>query len=65
MLIALVDPRYNRVCQVVENGKEFPVAPPLFWEDCPDDVVADKFEYDEKGKNKAEKFKAKIREEEK
>ena len=33
-----------RVCEVEES--DFPVAPPLFWTDCADDVVADKFYYD-------------------
>lgn len=33
-----------RVCEVEEV--EFDVAPPLFWVDCADDVVADQFYYD-------------------
>ena len=32
-----------RVAQV--NDVEFPVAPPLFWTDCPDDCVADLWYY--------------------
>jgi len=34
-----------RVAEVVANGSEFPIAPPLFWDDCADDVVADKWYY--------------------
>jgi len=33
-----------RVCEVQET--DFPVADPLFWVDCADDVVADQFYYD-------------------
>lgn len=33
-----------RVAEVTDN--EFPVAPPLFWEPCEDNVVADKWYYD-------------------
>lgn len=33
-----------RVCQVQEQS--FEIAPPLFWVDCADDVVADMFWYD-------------------
>ena len=35
----------QRVCQVEQE--EFPVAPPLFWFECADDVVADQFYFDE------------------
>lgn len=35
-----------RVAEVVANGSEFPVTPPLFWTDCADDVVADRWYYD-------------------
>jgi len=28
---ALIDPRTKRVCMVVVDGAEFPVAPPLVW----------------------------------
>jgi len=35
----------SRVAQVEET--EFPVAPPLFWIDCPDDCAADKWYYSE------------------
>lgn len=37
-------PNSARVCEVVDV--EFPVAEPLFWVDCADDVVADQFYYD-------------------
>jgi hypothetical protein len=30
-----------RIAQVVIEGKTFPVADPLYWIDCNDDVVAD------------------------
>jgi len=34
-----------RVAEVVANGAEFPITPPLFWTDCADDVVADQWYY--------------------
>jgi hypothetical protein len=34
-----------RVAQVEESGKEFPVAKPYFWVDCPDNIIANKFYY--------------------
>ena len=34
----------QRVAHVSENS--FDIAPPLFWVDCADDVVADHFYYD-------------------
>lgn len=34
-----------RVCEVVPQGAGFPVAPPLFWVACADDVVADQWYY--------------------
>lgn len=34
---ALIDPRFDRVCQIEEN--DFPVAEPLFWTECPDDIT--------------------------
>lgn len=33
----------QRIAQVSEA--EFPVAPPLFWTDCPDDCAADSWYY--------------------
>lgn len=33
----------ERVAQVVDNGETFPVAEPLYWLDCEDDVVADQW----------------------
>jgi hypothetical protein len=33
----------ERVAQVVNNGETFPVADPLYWKDCVDDVVADEW----------------------
>ncbi len=33
----------QRIAQV--NDVEFPVAPPLFWTDCPDDCAADLWYY--------------------
>lgn len=54
-LISPLEPVYNydnppqrvgdRVAQV-ENA-EFPVAPPLFWVDCQDDILADEFYWNE------------------
>jgi hypothetical protein len=37
-------PNSDRVAEVQET--DFPVSPPLFWVDCEDDVVADKWYYD-------------------
>lgn len=34
-----------RVAQVASEGGTFPVAPPLFWTGCGDDVVADQWYY--------------------
>lgn len=34
-MLALIDPRFNRVCQIEEES--FPVADPLFWVECPVD----------------------------
>lgn len=39
-----VIPNAERVCEVMEN--EFEVAPPLFWVDCSNDVIADEYYYD-------------------
>lgn len=33
----------ERVAQVVNDGETFPVADPLYWKDCADDVVADEW----------------------
>jgi hypothetical protein len=33
----------QRIAQVIDT--EFPIAPPLFWVDCPDDCVADVWYY--------------------
>ncbi len=30
----------DQVAQVVADGQEFPVAPPLIWLECPDDCIA-------------------------
>jgi hypothetical protein len=35
-----------RVCQVEQDSQVFPVAEPLFWVDCSDNVIADCFYYD-------------------
>jgi hypothetical protein len=35
----------ERVAQVEPDDKIFPVANPLFWMDCADNVVADQFYY--------------------
>lgn len=38
---------YPNSCRVAQvTSSEFEVAPPLFWVDCNDDVIADKFYYD-------------------
>ena len=37
----------SRIAQVAQES--FDVAPPLFWVDCVDDVVADQFYYSENG----------------
>lgn len=36
---ALIDPRENRVAQLVEDENEFAVAAPLFWTDAPAGVT--------------------------
>jgi hypothetical protein len=41
-MIALIDPRFNRVCETAQA--EFPVAEPLFWTPCQDDCIPD-FDY--------------------
>jgi hypothetical protein len=38
---------YPNSCRVAEvEQAEFEVAPPLFWVDCADDIVADQFYFD-------------------
>jgi hypothetical protein len=38
---------YANSCRVAEIcDAEFEIAPPLFWVDCADDVIADQFYYD-------------------
>ena len=39
-------PNSCRLCQVEPDDQIFPVADPLFWTDCADDVVADMWYYD-------------------
>lgn len=41
-MIALIDPRFNRVCEI--KLVEFPVAEPLFWVNCQEDCIPD-FDY--------------------
>ena len=41
-----VIPNSARVAQVVDVGGSFPIAPPFFWVECNDDVVADQWYYD-------------------
>ena len=37
---ALISPNENnRICEIAEN--DFPIAPPLFWVDCPDDATTE------------------------
>ena len=38
-------PNSCRVAQVEPNEQTFPVADPMFWADCADDVIADQFYY--------------------
>jgi len=40
-----------RVCQVEPDANVFPVGEPLFWTDCADDVVADRWYYDTANSN--------------
>jgi hypothetical protein len=37
-------PNSCRVAEICET--EFEIAPPLFWVDCSDDIIADQFYYD-------------------
>lgn len=36
---ALIDPRVDRVVQIVDGAIEFPVSLPLFWVDAPEQVT--------------------------
>ena len=47
-LISSIEPRESgyRVAQVAADNETFVVAEGLFWVDCADDVVQDKFYYD-------------------
>ena len=36
-------PNSARVAQIVEDDKTFPLAEPMFWTDCSDDAVADRW----------------------
>jgi hypothetical protein len=36
-------PDSARVCQVEPDNQIFPVADPLYWEDCPDNIIADQY----------------------
>jgi len=47
-LISPNEPRETgyRVAQIEPNGQTFEVGAPLFWTECADDVIADKFWYD-------------------
>jgi hypothetical protein len=47
-LISSIEPRQNgyRVAQVATDNEIFEVAEGLFWVDCADDVVADRFYYE-------------------
>lgn len=47
-LISTVEPRESgyRVAQVVADNETFAVADELFWVDCADDIIADKFYYE-------------------
>lgn len=38
---ALIDPRFDRVCQVETDDQTFPVAEPLFWTTCPDNCTTE------------------------
>lgn len=39
-------PNSSRVCEVVQDDQTFGVGEPLYWTDCPNDVVADQWYYD-------------------
>lgn len=47
-LISTIEPRETgyRVAQVEPDDQIFPVAEDLFWIDCPDNIVADRFWFD-------------------
>ena len=38
---ALIDPRFDRVCQIEPDDQTFPVAEPLFWTTCPDNCTTE------------------------
>ena len=44
--IFTVIPNSARVCEVVADGAEFPIAPPLTWIPCGSDVVSDQWYFD-------------------
>lgn len=44
--VMAVIPNAARVAQVEPDNATFPVAEPLFWDNCADDVVADQYYYD-------------------
>lgn len=39
-------PNSCRVCQVEDDNQTFGVGEPLFWTDCPSDIVSDQWYYD-------------------
>lgn len=41
-----INPYGQRVSQVENVGNDFEVAEPLYWMDCDDEVVADRFYFD-------------------
>jgi hypothetical protein len=45
---ALIDPRFNRICEF--NDNPFPVAEPLFWMDVPNETTTE-WEYDDNTKS--------------
>ena len=45
LAISEIIPNAQRVCEVAENT--FEIAEPLFWMDCANDVIADRFYYDD------------------
>jgi hypothetical protein len=47
-------PDSARVCQVVGEGEEFPIAPPLNWVPCDDNVVADQWYFNASSRQFAE-----------
>lgn len=51
LLLALISTQEQReqgyrVAQIVRTNQSFPVAPEMFWQPCPDYIIADQYWFD-------------------